>query len=86
MNPISKNVLVALIALLFSGTVAELLLRSLYKHKAKSYPCAAEGHPAYTVKQCPTSQDRLGLMRFSGDLLYTPERNRKIVKTGNLYA
>ena len=74
MNPISKNVLVVLIALLFSGAVVELLLRNLYKHEAKSYPCAAGGHPAYTVKQCPTSQDRLSTMRFSGDLLYTPER------------
>ena len=73
MNLISKNVLVVVIALLLSGTVAEILLRNFYKHEVKSYPCAAEGHPAYTVKQCPTSQDRLSAMRFSGDLLYTPE-------------
>ena len=75
MNPISKSVLVVVITLLFSGTVAEVLLRNFYKPKVRSYPCAAEGHPAYTVKQCPTSQDRLSAMCFSSDLLYTPKPN-----------
>jgi lysophospholipase L1-like esterase len=75
MKLMSKNVMVVLIALLLSGLVAELFLRNLYKLDVKSYPCTAEGHPAYTSRQCPTSQDRLNTMRFSRDLLYTPEPN-----------
>ena len=75
MSLISKNLLVVVIALLFSGAAAEIVLRNFYKPEVKSYPCPNEGHPAYTVKQCPTSQDRLSAMRFSGDLLYTPESN-----------
>jgi lysophospholipase L1-like esterase len=75
MNLKSKNALVVVTALFLSGMVAEILLRSYYKPEVKSYPCPNEGHPAYTVKQCPTSQDRLSAMRFSGDLLYTPEPN-----------
>ena len=73
MSPMSKNVLVVVIALFLSTTLAELLLRNFYNPEIKSYTCPPEGHPAYTVKQCPTSQDRLSAMRFSGDLLYTPE-------------
>lgn len=69
------NVLVILIALLFSGAGLELILHNFYKPEVKSYPCPKEGHLAYTVKQCPTSQDRINAMSFSGDLLYTPKPN-----------
>ncbi len=81
-----KNIFVVCVAFIFAFVAVEIGLRGFYKPPSKTYPCNEQGHPAYTVKQCPTSQDRLSTMRFSGDLLYTPERNRKIVKTGNLYA
>jgi lysophospholipase L1-like esterase len=69
-----KNIFVVCVAFIFAFVAVEIGLRGFYKPPSKSYPCSAQGHPAYTVKQCPTSQDRLGKMRFSGDLLYTPER------------
>jgi len=70
-----KNLIVVCISLIFAFVAAELGLRSFYNTLVKNYPCAEQGHPAYTIKQCPTSQDRLNAMRFSRDLLYTPEPN-----------
>lgn len=68
-----KNLIIVCIALIFAFVAAEFGLRSYYNTLVKNYPCAEQGHPAYTLKQCPTSQDRLNAMRFSRDLLYTPE-------------
>lgn len=70
-----KNLLLITFSLLVSLAGAEVGLRLFYKPQVKTYPCEAGGHPAYTVKQCPTSQDRINTMRFSGDLLYTPIPN-----------
>lgn len=68
-----KNFAVVCVAFLFAFVIAEVLLKYYYKPFTKAYPCVEQGHPAYLNKQCPTSQDRLSSMRFSGDLLYTPQ-------------
>ena len=68
-----KNFAIIGVAFISAFVFAEVLLRYYYKPLVKTYPCVEQGHPAYSTKQCPTSQDRLNSMRFSGDLLYTPQ-------------
>ena len=67
------GVLLVAVSTLFSLAAVEVGLRLFVNEPQKAYSCPAGQHPAYDRSgQCPTSQDRISMMRFSPDLMYEP--------------
>ena len=68
-----RNIAVVALPMSLSIIVVEFGLSLFFASTPeKTYPCPNARHAAYLTNQCPTSQDRIGAMQFSGDLLYEP--------------
>lgn len=67
------NIALVGVSSLFGLAAVEFGLRLFINEPQKTYSCPVTQHPAYdSPAQCPTSNDRISLMRFSPDLMYEP--------------